>query len=150
MTQYYLLAVLHHFAVFSLVAILAVELALIHTELTPAIIRRIGQLDIAFGAIAGVVLIIGFLRVFYGGKGADYYFSNPFVWTKLGAFLIAAALSAPPTIRFIGWRQSIAKGKLVRPNTDAVRGVRGWLIAELAVLTTIPLSAAAMAQGIGL
>jgi uncharacterized membrane protein len=31
-----------------------------------------------------------------------------------------------------------------------VRGVRGWLIAELAVLATIPLSAAAMAQGIGL
>ena len=150
MTQYYLLAVLHHFAVFSLVAILAMELALIHTDLTPAIIRRIGTLDMAFGALAGVVLIIGVLRVFYGGKGADYYFSNPFFWTKLGAFLIAGALSAPPTIRFIGWRQALAKGKIVRPNADAVRGVRGWMIAELAVLATIPLSAAAMAQGIGL
>ncbi len=150
MTQYYILAILHHFAVFSLVAILAVELALIHTDLTPAIIRRIGYLDIAFGAVAGVVLIVGFLRVFYGGKGPDYYFSNPFFWTKLGAFLIAAALSAPPTIRFIGWRRALVKGKVARPSTDAVRSVRGWLLAELAVLSTIPLSAAAMAQGIGL
>jgi putative membrane protein len=150
MTQYYILAILHHFAVFSLVAILAVELALIQTDLTPAIVRRIGKFDLAYGAVATAILIIGFLRVFYGGKGADYYFSNPFFWTKLCAFLIAAALSAPPTIRFIRWRQSIAKGKFVRPNADAVRGVRGWLIAELAVLATIPLSAAAMAQGIGL
>ena len=150
MTQYYLLAVLHHFAVFSLVAILAMELALIHSDLTPAIIRRIGTLDMAFGALADVVLIIGVLRVFYGGKGADYYFSNPFFWTKLGAFLIAGALSAPPTIRFIGWRQALAKGKIVRPNADAVRGVRGWMIAELAILATIPLSAAAMAQGLGI
>ena len=78
MTQYYILAILHHFAVFSLVAILAVELALIHTDLTPAIIRRIGYFDLAYGAVAAAILIIGFLRVFYGGKGADYYFSNPF------------------------------------------------------------------------
>ena len=150
MTQYYILAILHHFAVFSLVAILAVELALIHTDLTPAIIRRIGKSRHRLWRRRGAILIVGFLRVFYGGKGPDYYFSNPFFWTKLCAFLIAAALSAPPTIRFIGWRRAIVKGKVVRPNTDAVRSVRGWLIAELAVLSTIPLSAAAMAQGIGL
>ena len=84
MTQYYILAILHHFAVFSLVAILAIELALIHTNLTPAIIQRIGYFDLAYGAVATAILIIGFLRVFYGGKGADYYFSNPFFWTKLG------------------------------------------------------------------
>lgn len=148
MTQYYLLAILHHFAVFSLVAILAVELALVQPDLTAATIRRIGQLDAAYGALAGAILVIGFLRVFYGGKGADYYFSNPFFWTKIGAFLIVGILSAAPTIRFIGWRRALAKDSRARPKPDAVRGVRGWLIAELAVLATIPLSAAAMAQGL--
>src|SRR5688500_11040710 len=95
-----LFAFLHHVAAFALVAALVVEFALIKGEVTPANARKIALADLAFGISAGVVLMVGLLRVFYFEKGASYYFhSAPFI-AKLSLFVIVALLSISPTVEF--------------------------------------------------
>jgi putative membrane protein len=67
-----LFAFLHHLAAFTLVAALAVELVLIRQELTLATARKLPIIDAVLGGAAGVLLIVGLLRVFYFEKGGPF------------------------------------------------------------------------------
>lgn len=100
-------AFLHHVAAFALVAALAIEFVLIRSELTVRNARTILLTDAAIGAAAGVILGVGFLRVFFFEKGAAYYFhSVPFI-AKLSLFAIIGLLSIYPTRQFFpGARRS--------------------------------------------
>ena len=71
-----LFAFLHHLAAFTLVSALAVELVLLRQELTLAVARRLPIVDAVLGVSAGILLVVGLLRVFYFEKGADYYFHS--------------------------------------------------------------------------
>ena len=64
-----LMAFLHHLAAFTLVAALAVEVALFRPPLSVAQARRLLRTDAVFGAAATLVLIVGLLRVTYFEKG---------------------------------------------------------------------------------
>src|SRR5258706_6906657 len=102
-----LFAFLHHLAVFALAASLAVEFVLIKGELSVASARRLLGADQVFGAAAGAILVIGFLRVFLFEKGAGYYFhSAPFI-AKLSAFAVVGLLSIYPTREFLSWRGAL-------------------------------------------
>ncbi|MGB8106023.1 MAG: DUF2214 family protein, partial [Pseudolabrys sp.] len=68
-----LFAFLHHVAAFTLVSALAVEFILIGQELSLATARRLVIADAVLGAAAGILLVVGLLRVFFFEKGADYY-----------------------------------------------------------------------------
>jgi putative membrane protein len=81
-------AFLHHLAAFAVVAALAVEFVLIRGELTLANARSLQRADIVYGIAAGAILIIGFLRVFYFEKGAEYYFSSHTFLTKIVVFAV--------------------------------------------------------------
>ncbi len=76
MTATITLAFLHHAAAFAVVALLTVELVLLRGELTVANARTLLRMDAAFGIAALVLLIVGFLRVFFTEKGAAYYFHS--------------------------------------------------------------------------
>jgi putative membrane protein len=67
-----LIAFLHHAAAFTLVAALAVEVALFKPPLTAPQAQRLLRTDTIFGAAAGVVLVVGLLRVAYFEKGPGY------------------------------------------------------------------------------
>jgi putative membrane protein len=84
----FVLASLHHLAVFSLMAIVAAEIVLLRPDLDAAVVARLARLDLAYGIAAAAVLIAGFARVFFGAKGASYYFHNHVVWTNLGVFVV--------------------------------------------------------------
>jgi hypothetical protein len=71
-----LFAFLHHVAAFTLVAALAIEFMLIRQNLTVDNARRLAITDAVLGASAGILLVVGLLRVFYFEKGYVYYFSN--------------------------------------------------------------------------
>ena len=103
-------AFLHHLAAFALVAALAVEFVLIKSELSLANARKLLVVDQVFGAASGIVLIVGFLRVFVFEKGAAYYFhSAPFIG-KLSLFILVGLLSIYPTIVFLSWRATLRQG----------------------------------------
>src|SRR5215471_21168858 len=104
------MAFLHHVAAFTVVAALAVEVALFRPPLSLAQAQRLVRTDMIFGLSAGVVLAVGLLRVAYFEKGPGYYWHDVFFLTKFGAFLAAAGVSAYPTIVYASWRRALKAG----------------------------------------
>jgi len=144
------MAFLHHVAAFALVAAIAVEFVLIRDELTVRTARRLQVADTILGISAGVVLVVGLLRVFYFEKGADYYFhSVPFI-AKLSLFVIVALLSIYPTVVFLSWRNAVKAGQLPAIDLSKLRRIRSLIHLELMGVVLIILCAALMARGIGL
>jgi len=149
MTTDFLLACAHHLLIFALVAVLAAETVLVRPGLSGSAIVRLGGLDRAYGMLAGLILIVGFSRVFFGLKGWEYYIYYRVFWAKLTAFGIVGLLSIRPTMRIAEWnRKARAEGGHVVPDGE-VSSVRAYLRAEAAVFIPIPILAAAMARGIG-
>src|SRR6516225_6837854 len=107
-----LFAFLHHVCAFTLVAAVAIEFTLIRQELTLASARRLQVTDIVHGIAAGLLFIIGLLRVFYFEKGASYYFQSYAFLTKFSLFIIIGLLSIIPTLEFVSWRGAIEAGQV--------------------------------------
>jgi putative membrane protein len=145
-----LIAFLHHLAAFTLFAALVVELILIRGELTVAKARRILVVDGVFGASAGVLLVVGLLRVFYFEKGAYYYFHTWTFSTKLTLFIVVGLLSIKPTLEFLSWRKDVRQGQAPSVSAEKLRALRMLIHLELLGVVVIILMAALMAKGIGL
>lgn len=142
-------AFLHHIAAFTLVAALVLEFILIKDEFNIKTARKLQIADIVFGASAGVVLIVGFLRVFYFEKGASYYFhSLPFI-AKLTLFTLIGLLSIYPTVEFLSWRKSLKAGRLPLVSDGKRRLIRSLIHWELIAVVLLILGATLMARGVG-
>jgi putative membrane protein len=142
-------AFLHHLAAFTVVAALAVELVLTKDGIVLKNARRILLADLAFGISAGVVLVVGLLRIVYFEKGTFYYFhSVPFV-AKLSLFLTVGLLSIYPTIEFLSWRTSVKQEQAPTVTDRKMRAIRSIIHWELVGIVLIILCAALMAKGIG-
>src|SRR4030095_10432362 len=111
MTSSALFAFLHHAAAFLLVAVVTVELVLMRGEITVATARTLLRMDSVYGLCAVVLLIVGFIRVFYTEKGAAYYFHSGSFLAKLVLFIIVGLLSIVPTVQFFGWRKALKAGQ---------------------------------------
>jgi putative membrane protein len=144
-----IMAFLHHLAAFTLVASLAVEVASFKPPLTLIQARRLRATDSIFGVSAGVLLIVGLLRVFYFEKGAGYYFSNPYFLTKFSLFIIAALISIYPTVLFLSWKKAIKAGTAPEVSTEQTRRARMCLMLELTAIVIILFCAPFMARGLG-
>jgi putative membrane protein len=143
------LAFLHHAAAFLLVAIVLVELVLIRDGLTPGSARTLVRMDALYGLSALVLLIVGFLRVFYTEKGPEYYFhSLPFL-IKLGSFLAVGLLSIYPTVEFLRWRKALQASQVPVVGASTLARLKRLIHLELVLLFVIMLCAALMARGIG-
>jgi putative membrane protein len=144
-----LFAFLHHVAAFALVAALVIERVLTRDELTLNNARRILDADRLFGIAAGVVLVIGLLRVFFFEKGAAYYFHDAAFIAKLSLFAIVGLLSIYPTVEFLKWRKPLRDGVLPVVSEATMQRVRSIIRWELAGVALVILCAAMMARGIG-
>jgi len=142
-----LFAFLHHVAAFTLVSALAVEFILIGQELSLATARRLVIADAVLGAAAGIVLIVGLMRVFFFEKGADYYFHSHAFMTKFSVFIAVALLSIVPTLEFLSWHKTLKAGNLPSPSAGKLRLIRKIIHGELAAIVIILLCAAIMARG---
>ena len=138
------LAILHHLLVFGLLAILTAELMLVRKGMDAAAVRRVGAMDLAYGAVAGLILLVGFARAGMAAKGWAYYGHNGFFWAKVAVFLLIGLLSVPPTVAYFRWKKAGAA-----PGDADVAGVRRFLHAEAALFVLLPIFAAAMARGYG-
>jgi putative membrane protein len=138
------LAIAHHLLVFGLFGILFSEFVAVQRGMSPAAVTRIASIDLWYGLLAGLILIVGFSRAVFAAKGWGYYSHNVFFWAKIGVFAVIGVLSVPPTLVFIRWRRAG-----VTPVDPEVRGVRRFLYAELGLFALLPAFAAAMARGYG-
>jgi putative membrane protein len=144
-----LFAFLHHVAAFSLVSAIAVEFFVLRAELTAGTARILLRADLAYGVSAGIVLLIGLIRVFYLEKGAGYYFASvPFI-AKLTLFAAVGLLSIYPTIKFLSWREAVRADRAPAADPATLASLRTVLHVELAGIVLIVLCAALMARGIG-
>jgi putative membrane protein len=144
-----LLAFLHHLAAFIIFAALTVELVLMRSELTLSSARSVLRMDAAYGVFAGILVVVGFLRVFYTEKGSAYYFhSVPFI-VKIISFALVGLLSIYPTMQFLSWRKALRQQQVPVVAEDKRRAIRLVLHVELTLLAVIILCAALMARGIG-
>lgn len=138
-----ILAILHHFLVFSLAGLLAAELVLVRPGLTEPNLGLLGRIDAAYGGLAGAVVVVGICRVIFGIKGWEYYVANHAFWGKMIAFVIVGLLSIRPTMRILAWRKA---GSV--PDAE-LRQVRSWIKGEVFFLAAVLVFAAAMARGVG-
>ena len=144
------LAVAHHLLVFALLGVLVAERTLVGGQLAPRRIRQLGRLDGFYGLLALAIVVVGSIRVAFGGKGSEFYLSNPVFWAKIGAFAAVGLLSIVPTMRILAWRRALVADHVFTPRPDDVRRVGRFLSIELFLFPLIPAFAAAMAMGYGL
>ena len=116
------LAILHHLAIVSLIAMLAFESALLRPGITALNLGRVTRVDAGYGMTAGLVIVIGVCRVIWGIKGADFYLSNPWFWAKMASFVLIGLFSIPPTMKLLSWRRALKQDlSFLPPSADVAR-----------------------------
>lgn len=137
-----ILAILHHVAVFALVATLAMEGVMLTA---PSVdVGRLARLDARFGMTAMLLIAIGVSRVVWGGKGWAFYAENPFFWGKMACFVAIGLLSIGPTVMFLKWRKAAAADAGFAPPADQLKRAR--LLVGFQALLLVPLLAFAAAM----
>jgi len=145
-----LMATLHHIFAFTLTACLIYEFIAYRKELSVGEARRIQRVDLVYGISAGLLIVIGLLRVYFFEKGSNYYFHNHLFWMKMALFAIVGLLSIFPTVRFLKWNSAL-KANLAPQIQDAeFKRVRLFLWLELAGIVLILFAAPMMARGLGM
>jgi putative membrane protein len=144
-----LFAFLHHVAAFTLFAALVVELVLVREQPTVGTARRLLVADMVFGISAGILLIVGLLRVYFFEKGATYYFHTWTFSAKLTLFIAIGLLSIVPTRELLSWRAAVRQGQAPTVSAERLQRLRTIIHLELIGVVLILLMAALMAKGIG-
>ena len=126
---------------------LTVELVLLRQPITVENAKRLAVIDGVLGASAGVLLVVGLLRVFFFEKGWEYYFSSHAFLTKFALFVLIGLASIVPTMEFLRWRKAVKAGRAPDVDPGKVQTIRKIVHAELAGVVLILLFAAMMARG---
>lgn len=142
-------AYLHYLSIFVLFSLLTLEHVLFRQPLDLDRARRLVRVDIFYGISAGVVLATGLARVFWYGKGLDYYLNNSLFHAKVGLFVLIGLLSSLPTFVFLNWRNTLKAGQVPEISARMAKLVIMTIRLELLLALVLPLLAALMARGYG-
>lgn len=143
-----MLAYAHFICIFALASLLAGELFVLSKTLTVGMLRRLRLMDRWYGIVAGLVILTGLGRLFFGIKGATFYTGNPMFWTKIALFVIVALLSIVPTVILARSPVNGPENTLVVSENSRYERLRTFLWAQLAFFLFIPLVAVLMARGL--
>jgi len=144
-----LVSFVHFLAFFSITTALILQLTLISESISVDIAKRIQRADLAYGIFALLLLVFGFLRVFYFEKGADYYFSNAFFLLKLGLFVLVGLMSLYPTIIYRRWNAELKQNIAPDLSAQQVHLLRRIIHTELVGILVVLFCASMMARGLG-
>jgi putative membrane protein len=149
MTLEALLAYAHILAILTLVVFISSEAALCRTEwMNAKVVERLGKVDMIYGIAAGVVLLTGLARTWWGIKGAGWYWTNGLLHLKLTMFIVVGLISIKPTIVIRRWNKELkATGAL--PEEAQVRSTRKLVMIQAHLIALIPLVAVFLARGFG-
>ncbi len=144
-----MIAFLHFIAAFGVVLSVAYQWVTFDRKLTLLDAIKIQKADIVYGISAGLVLVFGYLRLFYFEKGSDNYFGEFFYYLKLYIFALVGIISIYPTIHFRKWRKAIQAGHPPTINEKEFVIIQWILRAEITGLLIMILAASMMAKGAG-
>ena len=139
-----MLAIGHHLLIFVLFGVLPAELVLVRPGLDQSTVMRTARVDLWYGVVARLIVVVGFTRAIFAAKGRTYYEHNSFFWAKIATFVVIALRSVPPTLTYLRWQRT---GTI--PTAVAIAVVRRFLWIEIGLFALLPIFAAAMARGFG-
>lgn len=142
------IAFLHFVFAFGIVATLFFEWFTFSRTPTLREAQQLVSADRWYGAFAGGLLAVGFLRVFYFEKGWDFYKAMPFFHLKLTLFVAIGLLSIYPTISFARWRSSLKAGQAPHIPETQYQRISRLLSLQMLLLVALLLSASLMAKGL--
>jgi putative membrane protein len=145
-----LLAIAHHILMFALLGVLVIEMMMLRPGIGAAGLNRLARIDAIYGTVAGLIVVGGFSRVFFGIKGPEYYLPNPVFWAKMVAFVIVGLFSIVPTRRILHWRRTVNADATFTPAESELARVKQLMHYEGMAFITMPIFAALMARGYGL
>ena len=147
MTLEALLAYAHFLAILTMVVFISSEAALCRPEwINARIVERLSKVDMVYGIAAGLVLITGLARTWWGIKGTGWYWGNGLLHLKLALFIAVGLISIKPTLVFRRWKKELdATGAL--PDEMQVRGTRKLVMIQAHLIAIIPLAAVFLARG---
>jgi putative membrane protein len=143
-------AFLHHVMAFTLVACVVYEFIAYRKGLSIEEARRLQRADLMYGISAGLLLVVGLLRVYFFEKGPAFYGNNPYFWLKMNAFLVVGLLSIDPTIRYLRWNKILKENRAPEISDAEFKRTRLLLTLEVIGLVVIFFAAAFMARGVGM
>lgn len=141
-------AYLHYASIFALSGALLTEYALLRQPDLRPFITMLGRTDLIYGICALVVLATGLVRLFWFGKGTDFYLATWLFHAKLSLFVLTVLVSIVPTVRISRWRRAQAAGTL-QLEPGAHKPVRLLVLLEMHLVFAMPLLAVFMARGYG-
>jgi len=145
MWLYSIISYLHIISIFVLFSALIVELSIIKKKMILDNLVLLRKADLFFGVFAGFTIITGLLRMYYFGKGDNYYLSNQIFIMKFLLFIIVGLLSIYPTVQFLKSRK--LKSEFI--ELENFKTIKSLLIIELILLVLTPFLAVLVARGIG-
>jgi putative membrane protein len=149
MTLEALLAYAHLLAILTLVVFISSEAALCRPEwMNAKVVERLGKVDMIYGIAAGLVLVTGIARTWWGIKGTGWYWTNGLLHLKLALFIAVGLMSIKPTLMFRRWRKTLEAGGALPAEGD-VRIARKWVMIQAHLIALIPLAAVFLARGFG-
>lgn len=139
---------IHYVAIMMMAGALVAELYLLRLEQSQATVRLLPRVDMFYGAASVAVFVTGILRIYFGGKGPDWYWANGLMHGVIGVFVLAGLISLIPTLRFRRWAAAnFASGAL--PSGVELRKIRPLIHTQLSALALIALMITAVAKGYG-
>jgi len=146
----FLFTYLHYISFILVGAALFTELLLVKSQVSKANLARIVKADGVYGIFSIVLVTTGLIRVYYFGKGSDYYFSNWIFNLKFSLFILVGLLSILPTVQFLKLNKKFKQEpKETQINIPNYSKIRISVILEFFILLLIPFLAILMANGVG-
>jgi putative membrane protein len=143
------LALSHILAIFGVVAALTAQAVLLRPGLTPSMLARLSNYDLAYFLMAMLALGTGACRLLWGVKGMPFYLGNPWFYAKICLFVGIGLVSISPTRAYLRWRKQASRLPDFVPLPTELAHIRRWVLVELHLFTLIPVCAILMARGIG-
>ena len=141
------LAFFHISAVIGWVVFASAQAAICRVEwLNATVVQRLARLDRILWIATAVVLLSGLVRIYWGTKGAAWYWSNPLLYAKFILFMAAALLQIGPTRAYHRWQNALDAGGAL-PGEAEISRARKPIMLGTHLVALIPLPAVFLARG---
>jgi putative membrane protein len=149
MTLESILAAAHIIAILTAVVFLTSETAICRVDwFNDKVVRRLVTVDRIYLVGLALVLVTGLARIFYGVKGADYYWANWLLHLKLGMFVVVALLAWRPARTYRRWLRELEASRAL-PHEAEINSVRKQAFLAAHLIALVPIAAAFLARGWG-
>ncbi|MGE3303559.1 MAG: DUF2214 family protein [Hyphomonadaceae bacterium] len=143
------LSTAHFLCVLILAGALAGELFLLRLPPSGDLVRALARADLIYGIAAGLLILAGLARIYFGLKDASFYWASHAFWGKMAVFAVIGVLSIQPTRKILAWRKALKADPAFAPSEGEVRSLRRVVTIETHLLALVVVFAALMARGLG-